>query len=67
MKRLVLCTALGLIPTALGNWHQARGKSIEYTSEPGYFLQDDNATDPSGFDYVSAQHPPASLPVSPRS
>ena len=59
MKHLVLCTALALAPAALAHWHQAEGKSIEYTPVPGYFLQDDDATDPNGFDYVSTVHPPA--------
>lgn len=43
---------LASVPAALGAWTSAEGRSIEYTSVPGYFMQDDNATDPSSFDYV---------------
>ena len=31
---------------------------IEYTTVTGYFLQDDPATEPHGFDYVSSYHLP---------
>jgi hypothetical protein len=31
---------------------QPEGKSISFTSVPGYFVQDDPATSPTGFDYV---------------
>lgn len=43
---------LASVPAALGAWTSAEGRSIEYSSVPGYFMQDNNATDPSSFDYV---------------
>ncbi|KAI8277923.1 putative phosphoglycerate mutase [Colletotrichum sp. SAR 10_98] len=53
MKGLALSALLALAPAALAAWPEAEGKTIKYTSVPGYFLQDDNSTDPSGFDYAS--------------
>ncbi|TDZ39068.1 putative phosphoglycerate mutase [Colletotrichum spinosum] len=53
MKGLLLSTVLALAPAALAAWDAAEGKSIQYTSVPGYFLQDDNSTDPTGFDYAT--------------
>ncbi|KAJ0386896.1 hypothetical protein COL922a_003372 [Colletotrichum nupharicola] len=53
MKGLTLSALLALAPAALAGWPEAEGKKIKYTSVPGYFLQDDNSTDPSGFDYAS--------------
>ncbi|KAF4125521.1 Broad specificity phosphatase PhoE [Geosmithia morbida] len=54
MKASVLYTALGLLPLVLCRnvWREARGKSIEYTSVEGYFLQDDKTTSTDGFDYA---------------
>lgn len=51
MKAFTL-SVLASVPAALGAWTSAEGRSIEYTSVPGYFMQDDNSTDPSSFDYV---------------
>ena len=34
-------------------WPEAEGQAIKYSSVPGFFLQDDPATNPSGFDFVS--------------
>lgn len=59
MKGLALSLALALAPAALAYWPEAEGKSIKFTSVPGYFFQDDDATDPNGFDYVSK--PPSPL------
>ncbi|KAF9880594.1 GPI anchored protein [Colletotrichum karsti] len=53
MKGSVLSTVLALAPAALAAWPEAEGKTIKYTSVPGYFLQDDNSTNPTGFDYAS--------------
>lgn len=53
MRIAHLQTLLALTPAALGNWPEAEGKAIKYSSIPGYFLQDDPATDSSKFDYVS--------------
>lgn len=53
MKIAHLQTLLALTPAALGSWPEADGKTIQYSSVLGYFLQDDPATDPSKFDYVS--------------
>ncbi|KAK0374432.1 phosphoglycerate mutase [Colletotrichum limetticola] len=53
MKGLVLSSVLALAPLALAAWPEAEGKDIKYTSVPGYFLQDDNSTDPTGFDYAA--------------
>ncbi|TEA21647.1 putative phosphoglycerate mutase [Colletotrichum sidae] len=53
MKGLLLSTVLAFAPAALAAWDAAEGKSIQYTSVPGYFLQDDNSTDPTGFDYAT--------------
>jgi hypothetical protein len=52
MKGLVVSTLLAAVPMALCSWPEAAGKSIKYTTIPGYFLQDDLATDPNTFDYV---------------
>ncbi len=49
-------TLLAVAPAAVAGWtwKEAGGKSINFTSVPGFFVQDDDATSPSGFDYVSA-------------
>ena len=51
MKAVTL-SLLVAAPTALAAWTETAGSSIEYASVPGFFLQDDNSTEPSGFDYV---------------
>jgi hypothetical protein len=45
---------LAVAPAAVvgWTWTEAEGKSINFTSVPGFFIQDDAATDPTGFDYV---------------
>lgn len=54
MKAFDLVTLLAVAPAAVAGWtwSEAKGKSITFTSVPGFFVQDDAATDPSGFDYV---------------
>lgn len=54
MKGSLLPAALALLPAALADWtwEEAVGKSIKFTSVPGYFQQDDPDTNPTGFDYV---------------
>ncbi|KAJ4154770.1 hypothetical protein LMH87_000049 [Akanthomyces muscarius] len=52
MKIAHLQTLLAFTPAVLGNWPEAEGKAIKYSSIPGYFLQDDPTTDPSKFDYA---------------
>ena len=53
MKSCILSAAVVLFgQTASAAWTSAAGKTIQYTSVPGFFLQDDNSTDPSGFDSV---------------
>ncbi|KAJ6782125.1 hypothetical protein PWT90_06666 [Aphanocladium album] len=53
MKIAHLQTLLAVTPAALGSsWPEADDKAIKYSSVPGYFLQDDPATDPSKFDYA---------------
>ncbi len=49
-------TLLAVAPAAVAawTWKEAEGKSINFTSVPGYFIQDDDATSPTGFDYVRA-------------
>jgi hypothetical protein len=59
MKTSSLAAALLAVAPAAATswtWKEAEGKSINFTSVPGYFVQDDAATNPSGFDYVS-NHP----------
>lgn len=52
---------LGLTASAVNAY------SVEYSTETGYFLQDESSTDPSTFDYVCGLHrnhryiPPSSL------
>ncbi|KAK4122269.1 phosphoglycerate mutase [Parathielavia appendiculata] len=56
MKTSSLAAALlAVAPTAATGWTwaAAHGKSINFTSVSGYFVQDDAATNPSGFDYAS--------------
>jgi hypothetical protein len=57
MKAFNLAALLAVAPAAVAawTWAEAEGKSISFTSVPGYFVQDDDATDPSGFDYVGDQ------------
>jgi len=50
---IVLSTLVRLAFGAAAHWPEAEDKSINYTSVPGYFLQDDPATDPGSFDYAS--------------
>ncbi|OAA56786.1 Histidine phosphatase superfamily, clade-1 [Cordyceps fumosorosea ARSEF 2679] len=52
MRIAHLQTLLAMTPAALANWPEAEGKAIKYSSVPGYFLQDDPATDASKFDYA---------------
>ncbi|CAG7558873.1 unnamed protein product [Fusarium equiseti] len=52
MKFTTVSTLLALAPSALADWHFAKGKEIKYTSVEGFFKQDDPATEPSTFDYV---------------
>ena len=59
MKFTTVSTLLALAPSALADWHFAKGKEIKYTSVEGFFKQDDPATEPSTFDYV---RPPLLLP-----
>lgn len=63
MKITHLQTLLAFTPAALGNWPEAEGRAIKYSSIPGYFLQDDPATDPAKFDYVSRAGPPWVTPM----
>lgn len=50
MKLSALSPALlGLVASVLAG----PSSSIEYSTVTGYFLQDETATDPSAFDYVS--------------
>ncbi|KAM0326700.1 hypothetical protein ACHAQA_006571 [Verticillium albo-atrum] len=53
MKGFALATALAIVPAAFAQWTEADGKSIKFTSVPGYFQQDDAATNPTGFDYAT--------------
>jgi hypothetical protein len=55
MKAFNLAALLAVAPAAVAawTWTEAEGKSIKFTSVPGYFVQDDDATNPTGFDYVS--------------
>jgi len=54
MKSYSLLSAVVMLgQTASAAWTSAADKSIVYTSVPGFFLQDDNSTSPTGFDYVS--------------
>lgn len=54
----LVATSLAVAPAVVAGWtwKEAEGKSINFTSVPGYFIQDDAATNPTGFDYVSAFH-----------
>lgn len=51
--KLTLLLLASLASFASADWSAAEGKVIEYSSVPGYFLQDDPATDPATFDYAS--------------
>ncbi len=52
---LFLVAFLALSRVAGAGWTVgAVGKSINFTSLPHYFIQDDGATNPIGFDYVSS-------------
>jgi hypothetical protein len=43
--------------TVLGAAHASTSTAtVEYTAVTGYFLQDEDATDASTFDYVSCHH-----------
>ncbi|KAJ6437268.1 phosphoglycerate mutase [Purpureocillium lavendulum] len=53
MKAPSALAVLGLAAAASARWHEAEGSTIQYTTVPGYFLQDDAATNPSGFDYAA--------------
>ncbi|KAH7361747.1 phosphoglycerate mutase [Plectosphaerella cucumerina] len=52
-----LIAALGAVAPVLAaadwTWSEAEGKSIKFTSVPGYFLQDNETTNPTGFDYAT--------------
>lgn len=48
----VQSAVLAFTPAVLGCWPEAEGKSIKYTSVPGYFMQDDPKTDNGNFNYV---------------
>lgn len=54
MKASDIVTLFAVAPAAVAGWtwSEAEGKSINFTSVPGYFVQDDGATNPTGFDYV---------------
>ncbi|KAM0353054.1 hypothetical protein ACHAPU_001941 [Fusarium lateritium] len=52
MKFTTVSALLALAPSALADWHFAKGKEIKYSSVEGFFKQDDLATDPSTFDYA---------------
>jgi len=52
MKFTTVSALLALAPPALADWHFAKNKEIKYTSVEGFFMQDDLATNPTGFDYV---------------
>ncbi|KAK4148635.1 phosphoglycerate mutase [Chaetomidium leptoderma] len=55
MKTSLAAALLALAPAAVAwTWADAEGKSIKFTSVPGYFVQDDEATSPTGFDYATA-------------
>jgi hypothetical protein len=55
MKCALSLVALGLAATAQAAYY-------EYTTVPGYFLQDEASTDPSTFDYVWMLLPLSSYP-----
>jgi hypothetical protein len=52
MKLITVSALLALTPSAFADWHFAKNKEIKYTSVEGFFMQDDLATNPTGFDYV---------------
>ncbi|KAK2697501.1 hypothetical protein QWA68_004425 [Fusarium oxysporum] len=52
MKFTTVSALLALAPPALADWHFAKNKEIKYTSVEGFFMQDDLATNPTGFDYT---------------
>ncbi|KAF5025552.1 hypothetical protein F66182_2360 [Fusarium sp. NRRL 66182] len=52
MKFTTISTLLAIAPSALADWHFAKGKDIKYTPVEGIFMQDDAATNPSTFDYT---------------
>jgi hypothetical protein len=52
---IVSALALVFVPAALADWAEAEGKSLEFSTVGGYFLQDEPSTNPSGFDYVRIQ------------
>jgi hypothetical protein len=52
MKSSLLSAVLALAPGAIA-WKEVSNRdSLNYTSVPGFFLQDDPNTNPSTFDYV---------------
>ncbi|CAI4214000.1 unnamed protein product [Parascedosporium putredinis] len=54
MKSYSLLSAVVMLgQTASAAWTSAADKSIVYSSVPGFFLQDDNTTSPTGFDYAT--------------
>ncbi|KAH7325704.1 phosphoglycerate mutase [Stachybotrys elegans] len=53
MKGYVLSSLLALAPVALASWAEAEGKDISLSTVRGYFLQDEDSTNPSGFDYIN--------------
>jgi hypothetical protein len=60
MKLSTLITTLAISATSAST--SVTAKFINYTTVPGYFIQDDPSTDPSTFDYV---RPNLILPAKP--
>ncbi|KAK5992115.1 putative phosphoglycerate mutase [Cladobotryum mycophilum] len=56
MKSSILSSVLALTPSALATFSKPEGHDIQYSSVPGYFLQDDPNTNPNGFDYSATPH-----------
>lgn len=50
---IFFAAALAFAPAAFADWPEAEGKSLQFSTVTGYFLQDEADTNPSGFDYVS--------------
>lgn len=58
MKASIALIALATAPMAMARWREAEGRSIEFSSVPGVFVQDDPKTNNTGFDYVRDQFVP---------
>ena len=54
MKFDTFSILLSLVSHGMATWKEAHGKEITYTSVNGYFLQDDDMTNATAFDYVSS-------------